>query len=251
MGIPPEAFDEDYLYFYAEVLSDARSDADAALAARLIGAEPGLRVLDVPCGEGRIAGRLRRRGCEVVGVDDNPLFLSLARERWPDVRFERHDMRALPFASSFDVVVNWFTSFGYFDRAGNEAQLAGFARALRPAGLLLLETHNPIRLARLVELAGGSAAVLVEREGNLMVDLVTYRPPEPLAHTRRFIVRDGRARTIDFAMEQVGAAELERRLRDAGFADVRILGDDGGRLTPESRRLIALARLPAGSEQSP
>ena len=37
-------------------------------------------------------------------------------------------------------------SFGYFDRAQNDALLARFARALRPGGRLLIEMHNPGRL---------------------------------------------------------------------------------------------------------
>ncbi len=69
MAVPLDLFDEDYLYFYDEVLGAERSDADAAVIAQLLGLEPGMRVLDVPCGEGRIAGRLAARGCEVVGVD--------------------------------------------------------------------------------------------------------------------------------------------------------------------------------------
>jgi cyclopropane fatty-acyl-phospholipid synthase-like methyltransferase len=71
MSVPPEIFDDDYLYFYAEVLSPERSDADADLVARLLSLRPGIRVLDVPCGEGRIAGRLARQGCDVIGIDTN------------------------------------------------------------------------------------------------------------------------------------------------------------------------------------
>jgi hypothetical protein len=40
-------------------------------------------------------------------------------------------------------VVNWFTSFGYFDAATNDAVLAGFAHALLPEGRLALELLNP------------------------------------------------------------------------------------------------------------
>lgn len=156
--MPPEIFDADYLHFYADVLGDERSEAEAAVVARLLSLEPGMRVIDVPCGEGRIAGRLAKRGCDVVGLDASERFLARARERWPDVRFEQGDMRELPFVAEFDALVNWFSSFGYFDSETNDAVLAGFARALRPGGRLLLEQVNPARLARLVEVGGGSSA---------------------------------------------------------------------------------------------
>ena len=79
MSVPEELFDEDYLYFYADVLGAERSDGDAELIARLLDLKPGIRVLDVPCGEGRISGRLAARGCDVVGIDATARFVGLAR----------------------------------------------------------------------------------------------------------------------------------------------------------------------------
>jgi SAM-dependent methyltransferase len=242
MSLPPELFDENYLYFYEDVLDPARSEADAELIATLLSLSPGMRVLDVPCGEGRIAGPLARRGCEVVGVDVSRRFLELARQRWPEVTFDLGDLRQLAFESEFDAVVNWFTSFGYFDRPTNDAVLRAFARALRPGGQLLLELHNPGRLARLVELAGGSSASVVDRDGDLMVDRITYDQAAGYSHTERFIVRDGRVRKLEFRLEQVPAEQLTQRLRDAGFADVQLFGQGGRAFDPEGRRLIALAR---------
>jgi cyclopropane fatty-acyl-phospholipid synthase-like methyltransferase len=118
--VPPELFDDDYLHFYTDVLGAGRSDADAGLVARLLSLEPGMRVLDVPCGEGRIAGRLARLGCEVVGVDYTERWVELARKQYPEATFELGDMRSLPYAEEFDAVVNWFTSFGYFDPETND-----------------------------------------------------------------------------------------------------------------------------------
>lgn len=242
MSVPPELFDDDYLYFYADILGDERSDADAEVVARLLSLRPGMRVLDVPCGEGRIAGRLVRRGCEVVGVDSSEHFLSLGRERYPDVVFEREDMRHLRYEAEFDAVVNWFTSFGYFDAATNDSVLAGFTRALRPHGRVLLELHNPARLARLLELAGGTSAMVVERDGDLMVDRVTYDQAERRSRTERFIVRDGQIRKLVFSLEQLPAPQLIQRLQGAGFRNVQLFGHAGGPFEAEGPRLIALAQ---------
>ena len=241
MSVPPELFDEDYLFFYADVLAPERSSADADLTARLLGLRTGQRVLDVPCGEGRIAGRLAQRGVEVVGLDSSELFLRRARGEWPSVTFVHGDMRELPYGDEFDAVLNWFTGFGYFDRETNDAVLAGFARALRPGGRLLLEMHNPGRLARLVALAGGESAYVIDRDGALMVDRIRYDPGEGFSHTTRHIIRDGQVRTLQFTLEQIPAPELVRRLQAAGFGAVECYGAGGERYDPEGRRLIAVA----------
>ena len=77
-GVDPEIFDDDYLYFYAPGL-DERADGDAALITRLLDLRPGARVLDVPCGHGRIANRLAARGFSVTGIDLSDAFLAEAR----------------------------------------------------------------------------------------------------------------------------------------------------------------------------
>ncbi len=60
VSVPPELFDEDYLYFYADVLGDDRSDADARVVARLLSLQPGMRVLDVLAGRGGSRGLAAR-----------------------------------------------------------------------------------------------------------------------------------------------------------------------------------------------
>src|SRR5262245_54230170 len=121
-------FDEDYLYFYeATRVTDERSDAETELICRLLDLEPGMRVLDLACGHGRISNRLAARGFEVTGLDATPMFLDLARRdaqaRGVSVEYVEGDMREIPWADRFDRVINWFTAFGYFDDAGNREVL--------------------------------------------------------------------------------------------------------------------------------
>ena len=244
MGVPFELFDDDYLYFYADVLGAQRSDADAALISDLLSLRPGMRVLDAPCGEGRIAGRLAQRGCDVVGIDATERFLELARDRHPRVAFDRRDLRKLEYEDEFDAAVNWFTSFGYFDPQTNDGVLAGLARALRPGGRLLLELHNPWRLQRLLEASGGTAGVIVNKGADVIADRVTYDEATRRSRTERFMVRDGRVRELEFSLEQVNAPDLVRRLRRAGFERVELRGDGGAPFEPGARRLIAIAQRP-------
>jgi SAM-dependent methyltransferase len=242
MGVPRELFDDDYLYFYEPFLSDERSDADAEVIARLLDLRPGMRVLDVPCGHGRIAGRLARAGCEVVGIDYTPKFIELARARHPQATFTIRDMRELDYDAEFDAVVNWYTSFGYFDPDTNDAVLASFARALKRGGGLVLELHNPARLASILALTGGTSASVTERDGDLMVDRFTIDAETGRSRTERFLVRDGRVRRIEFTLEQVPADRLTDRLHTAGFEQVELFGARGSAYDPDGPRLIAVAR---------
>ncbi len=48
---------------------------------------PGMRVLDIGCGLGALAGDFARRGCNVVGIDLDEQNLEIARGTFPAVRF--------------------------------------------------------------------------------------------------------------------------------------------------------------------
>ncbi len=109
----------------------------------LLGELPtGSRVLDCPCGQGRHAHLLAEAGFIVDGLDYSRELLAVARARGTGraLRFHEGDMRRLParWSGRFDAVVNLFTSFGFFDDPGDDRRvLAGFARVLRPGGLLV------------------------------------------------------------------------------------------------------------------
>jgi 2-polyprenyl-3-methyl-5-hydroxy-6-metoxy-1,4-benzoquinol methylase len=49
---------------------------------------PGVRVLDVGCGNGYVAGKFLERGCTVTGVDLSRSGIELARKTCPQGRFE-------------------------------------------------------------------------------------------------------------------------------------------------------------------
>jgi 2-polyprenyl-3-methyl-5-hydroxy-6-metoxy-1,4-benzoquinol methylase len=123
-----EVFNEDYLYFYCPDLEKV-SDAHAETVWRLLDLQPGMEVLDLACGHGRIANRLAQRGARVTGLDATPLFLEHARrdaeKRGIEVDYVSGDMRSLPWPEHrFERVLSWFTSFGYFDDTDNQKVLS-------------------------------------------------------------------------------------------------------------------------------
>ena len=112
------------------------------------------KILDVPCGHGRIANALAERGYVVTGLDATPLFLNVAESdalsRGIQIRYVQGDMRKLPSADAeYDVLINWFTSFGYFDDDENRQVLREFHRVLKPGRKLLIDHQNRERIIRI------------------------------------------------------------------------------------------------------
>lgn len=105
------------------VVYDHRDEAEAQkmldLIEQTIGHRPARRVLDLGCGSGRHSLALAKRGySDLTGVDLSPSLLKLAREESTQlalpIRFLESDMRDMP-NEFFDVILNVFTSFGYFE----------------------------------------------------------------------------------------------------------------------------------------
>lgn len=233
-------FDQDYLLFFADAL-DERAEAETELIWRLLELEPGMDVLDLACGHGRIARRLAERGCRVTGLDATPLFLDRARrdavEHGVPVTYVEGDMRDLPWTGRFDRVINWFTAFGYFDDEGNRRVLREVNRALRPGGRFALELNNRDRIVRDFQpesVYEHGDVLIVERRH---LDPLTGRCP-----TERIIVRDGTIRRIPFFVRLFTYTELRDWLLDAGFTRVSGHDETGESLTPGSRRMIVIAR---------
>jgi demethylmenaquinone methyltransferase/2-methoxy-6-polyprenyl-1,4-benzoquinol methylase len=93
---------------------------------------PGDRVLDVATGTGAVALELlRQKGCAIVGVDQSPEMLAVARERLPAaVQLVEASAESLPFEdASFDGL-----TFTYLLRYVDDppATLRELARVVRP-----------------------------------------------------------------------------------------------------------------------
>lgn len=135
-------FDAQYLLEYEPLFRLERDRREVARLMELIGAPSGSRVLDVPCGQGRHAHLLAEAGFNVDGLDYSADLLALARRRGTSsrLRYTRGDMRRLParWTGRFDVVLNLFTSFGFFAKPSDDKRvLAEFARVLAPGGTLV------------------------------------------------------------------------------------------------------------------
>lgn len=193
----------------------------------LLGLQPCAEILDIPCGFGRVAGPLARRGYRVTGIDFSPQQLHLARQRNPGPTYIEADMRRPP-AGPFDAAINLFSSFGYFDdRRDDAAALTAWASCLRPGGVLVMELMHRDRLAYL----HGQAS---DNQGGVSETGVT----DWVTGERTASVTYGSI-TKSFRVRLYTVTEMVQLLHQAGFGHVDAYGTlRGGEVSPETRLVL-------------
>ncbi len=127
--------------------------AESALIARFLPA--GASVLDLGCGNGRVALALAALGHRAEGIDISPSMIEEARAAAAtlgiDARFRIGDAVALPHEENeLDAVVYACNGIGHLTRAGKVACLLEIARVLKPGGVALLSLRTPYALNRML-----------------------------------------------------------------------------------------------------
>lgn len=109
--------------------------------------QPGVKVLDLACGKGRHSIFVNSLGFDTTGVDLSTKSIAEAKINESEtLRFFEHDMRNPLPNSEFGLVLNLFTSFGYFEF--NDDNLAVFNSIhsyLSSNGLLVIDFMNSVK----------------------------------------------------------------------------------------------------------
>lgn len=129
---------------YLKTYSEAFTQGELAFITRQAPQPTYRAVLDLCCGNGRLALPLAALGYTVVGVERDGAMVADATARAIDhAQFIQADMRDLATVpGTFDVVLNMWHSFGYFDADTNTAILRQVVEKLNPHGRFILDIYN-------------------------------------------------------------------------------------------------------------
>jgi len=136
-----------YTGLWLDVLRQSKTEeqtrAEADFVEKGLQLTPQAKVLDVPCGAGRLSLELASRGYHVTGVDFTLPSLDDARRKATqqqlEIAWEHRDMRDLPWQEKFDGAFCFGGSFGYFDEEGNADFLRAVSRTLKPGAKFLVD----------------------------------------------------------------------------------------------------------------
>jgi SAM-dependent methyltransferase len=172
-------FDQDYLRIAGQMFSPEDNTQQAMALWSLLDLDPGCRLLDAPCGWGRLSRLLALRGATVLGVDQSEILLTAAESQRGEVpperlRYLRHDLRTPLPETGFDVVCNIFTSFGYGTEEEDLSLFRSLREAVRPGGRVVVETNHRDLVCALM--ARGTKFSKRMADGTLFLDDPVFDP---------------------------------------------------------------------------
>ena len=208
----------------------------------LLGISPGSSILDLGCGPGRHSLELARRGFSVVGLDRTRTYLEKARKRADieglNVEFIQDDMRSFCKPKAFNVVVSFFTSFGYFEDAADDRKVVtNVYQSLKDQGVFLIDIMGKEILARRFRERGWHQLddITVLQERRVCRDWSWIE-------NRWIMIKDGEREEHTVSHRIYSAVELVALLTGCGFDATDVYGDlAGAPYDHVAKRLIIVA----------
>ena len=227
---------------WRDAIPPSQTESEAAFLVRALRLRKGARVLDVPCGAGRLTFPLQQHGLLLTGVDLAEEQIAQARRRaaaegvTAAIEWRQADIRDLPWESAFDAAFCFGNSFGYLDRDGTRAFVQALGRALKPGGRFAMDT-GMIAETLLPNLSDRDEAQFGDVR---FIEENTYHADASCLETRYTFVRDGVSQTRVGLHWVFTCGEIGRFLADAGMMVTGLYGSLDERPFAVGDRLLYL-----------
>lgn len=209
-------------------LSGTAAEVDGVI--KLLQLEPGERILDLCCGQGRHSLELARRGYRVTGVDLTQAYIDAARagaaREALDVEFVVGDAREFRRPGAFDAVISMYTSFGYFEAFADDlVHLTNAYQSLGPGGRMLLDTLGKEPTIRRFT----SRSWVTHGDDFVLTENVIVGAWERIILRWIRIHPDGGRDEASLNIRLYSAVEMAAATTQAGFDSISVYGDLAGR----------------------
>jgi SAM-dependent methyltransferase len=139
---------------YYHILYSQRNDEEAEFLIDNLTAylKPAVhsKILDIACGRGRHSIYLQKKDFDVTGIDlseQNIKYAKQFEQRY--LHFFVHDMRRLGYINYYDIALNLFTSFGYFETEKEHVNaLKSFGKSIKDDGTLVIDYFNTQKILK-------------------------------------------------------------------------------------------------------
>jgi SAM-dependent methyltransferase len=205
----------------------------------------GKTVLDLGCGPGRFSIACAKKGYAVTGVDKSNYLLNIAKDKSKQeqvpIEWIRGDMRTYSNPDTFDLLLNLFTSFGFFESEKDDIKvLERMHNNLKSSGCLIIDTMSKEILAKIFT---DTMSTTLD-DGTVMIQ----RPKvvenfSKVANEWILLYGNNTYKKYTFNLRLYSAIELKKMLEQVGFNAIQIYGDLGGvSYDTNARRLVLVAR---------
>jgi SAM-dependent methyltransferase len=131
------------LDLWRAAVTPEQTQAEADFLVQQLEVSSGDKLLDVPCGNGRLCLELAARGYKLTGVDFASEFIAEAKAKSAAaglaVDWQERDMRDLPWSDEFDGAFCFGNSFGYLEEQENEDFIKAVTLSLKPGARFILD----------------------------------------------------------------------------------------------------------------
>ena len=185
--------------------------------------------LDIPCGAGRHSYQLAKKGHRVVGLDISKKCLDIAKNynHHKNITYKKRNMADLDHLhNTFDVLINLFTSFGYFsnDRE-NKKVLSNFYQSLKEDGKIVMQVINRDCLLRKF-----TPNSWHDWKGHYILSKRSYCPKTHYVETNETVInkKTGVFKTYFHRLRLYSKTEICTLLKNSGFKKIKVYGDFHG-----------------------
>jgi SAM-dependent methyltransferase len=232
-------FGNEYLTVYAH-----RDEDEARQLVHLILSNISLvnkaKIIDLCCGQGRHASLFAEEAFEVYGFDLSRKLLQVAKyknNKNDNTYFVQADMRFLPAVHSFDLLLNLFTSFGYFQSdQENISVFKQFYQVLKKGGYFVFDYFNSSYIIQHLE------RYQSEQIGDLTVEQERYIEDSRVEKIIR-LNRHGKKSIFHESVKLYTPKQILHMMEETRLDISYIFGDyQGSTFTEDSERIIIIGK---------